>query len=240
MGYQSFNDISILQFRGEKQKAVEDFKALLESVEEDGFEYAADKDGDESIASFEDNHSTMIKDIIEESKNYPGLMLEVNFDATNEDSDDQRRIRILEGKSETVFAVIEFPPFCEILTDEEKGDSLQMLSSVELRGRVGTVEKTETGTLVSVSTSIARTDEDGKPTVETTWQKVNIPEAVLPDKDTIRNGCLIHVTGRLYNEIISRPGGIEYSSLAIMATEAKVIDGGNTPATAEDAEQPEA
>ena len=227
MGYQSFNDISILQFRGDKQKAAQDFKALLESVEEDGFEYAADKDGDDTIASFEDNHSTMIKHIIEESKKYPGLLLEINFDATNEDSDDQRCIRILEGESETVQASITFEPFGIILTDEEKESMQTCLNSAELRGMVSTVDKTEDSLRLSIVTNFLINRPDGTSEVKSTWHRVAIPKELVKDDETILRGSIIQIKGHLFSEVLTGRDGFDYPAPYVLATHFRLLGTGD-------------
>lgn len=230
MGYHSFNNICILQFKGEKTTAAADFKALLESVEEDGFEYTdPDGDGLETIASFEDNNGTMIKEITKKSKDYAGLLLEIEYDATNEDPDDQRRIRILEGKSETVFAVIDFPPFHEILTDEEKGNSLQMLSSVKLRGRVGFVGKTEDSLRLSVVTNFLINRPDGTSEVKSTWHRVTIPKELVKDDKTIHRGNTIEIKGHLFSEILTNRDGFDYPAPYVLATNFRLLDTGDEP-----------
>lgn len=76
----------------------------------------------EDEASFEDNNGCTIEAITEASKSEPGLLMEAAIDGTSEDSNDQRAIRIRNGKTEEYSCKVIFEPFEVLVTDKEKKD----------------------------------------------------------------------------------------------------------------------
>lgn len=113
MGYRTFVAIKVIQYGpGQTEK---DFKDILEQADPCMFDF-----NELSQASFEDNNGNCLDEIVQLSANYPDMILEADIDGTSEVSDDQRTVRILNGEKEENSAEIIYPPFSEILTEEEK------------------------------------------------------------------------------------------------------------------------
>lgn len=113
MGYRTFVSIKVIQYGPEQTE--KDFKDIIEQAD------ACMLDFDETDrASFEDNNGNCLDEIVQLSANYPDMILETYIDGTSEDSNDQRAVRIRNGEKEENSAEVIYPPFCEILTEEEK------------------------------------------------------------------------------------------------------------------------
>lgn len=108
--------------------AQEAFEKIINSAEPCSLEKYEDE------ASFEDNNGNTIDAITEASKSEPGLLMEAAIDGTSEDSNDQRTIRIHNGKTEEYSCKVSFEPFEVLVTDKEKKD----ISDIKARcfGRV--------------------------------------------------------------------------------------------------------
>lgn len=112
MGYRTFVTIKVIQYSpGQTEK---NFKDILEQADPCMLDFDEDNG-----ASFEDNNGNCLDEIVQLSANYPDMILETYIDGTSEDSDDQRAVRIRNGKKEENSAEIIYPPFRKILTEEE-------------------------------------------------------------------------------------------------------------------------
>lgn len=96
--------------------AEEAFEKIINSAEPCSLEQYEDE------AYFEDNNGNTIDAIKEASKSEPGLLMEAAIDGTSEDSNDQRTIRIRNGKTEEYSCKVNFEPFEILVTDKEKKD----------------------------------------------------------------------------------------------------------------------
>ncbi len=113
MGYRTFVTLKVVQYGpGQTEK---DFKDILEQA--DPCMLNLDEPG---LATFDDNNGNCLNELVQLSANYPDMILEAHVDGTTEDSNDQRAVRIRNGKMETNSAEISFPPFCDIITSDEK------------------------------------------------------------------------------------------------------------------------
>lgn len=96
--------------------AEEAFEKIINTAEPCSLEKYEDE------ASFEDNNGNTIDAITEASKSEPGLLMEAAIDGTSEDSNDQRTIRIRNGKTEEYSCKVSFEPFEVLVTNKEKKD----------------------------------------------------------------------------------------------------------------------
>ena len=113
MGYRTFVTIKVVQYGpGQNEK---DFKDIIEQADPCMLDF-----DEPDRATFEDNNGNCLDEIVQLSTNYTDMILEAYIDGTSEDSDDQRAVRILNGEKEENSAEIIYPPFCKILTEEEK------------------------------------------------------------------------------------------------------------------------
>lgn len=117
MGYRTWVNIEVKDFDPKDTKTTKEeaFEAIIDAAEPCQLSMYGDS------CEFEDNNGNDIDIITEESKKYPGLLLEGDIDGTSEDRNDQRRFRIRNGMIEEV-SMLEpvYPPFTTLLTDEEK------------------------------------------------------------------------------------------------------------------------
>ena len=117
MGYQTFVNINVEAFDASVEKTSEASKVFRDIMEKAGcFQYQINDDS----AEFEDNNANTLREIVNLSKDHPGLLLQGTIDGTSEDRYDNRAFRIRAGCIEEVQAQITYPEFTTILTNEEK------------------------------------------------------------------------------------------------------------------------
>ena len=117
MGYQTFVNINVEAFDASVEKASDASKVFRDIMEKAGcFQYQIN----DNSAEFEDNNANTLGEIVNLSKDHPGLLLQGTIDGTSEDRYDNRAFRIRAGCIEEVQAQITYPEFTTILTNEEK------------------------------------------------------------------------------------------------------------------------
>ena len=117
MGYRTYVNINVEAFDASVEKTSDASKAFREIMEKAGcLQYQINDDS----AEFEDNNANTLGEIVNLSKDHPGLILQGTIDGTIEDSFDYRAFRIRAGCIEEVQAQYTFLDFTTILTDEEK------------------------------------------------------------------------------------------------------------------------
>lgn len=117
MGYRTYVNINVEAFDASVEKTSDASKAFREIMEKAGcLQYQINDDS----AEFEDNNANTLGEIVNLSKDHPGLLLQGTIDGTNEDPYDHRAFRIQAGCIEELSATITFPKFRTILTKEEK------------------------------------------------------------------------------------------------------------------------
>lgn len=115
MGYTTFVVINMIEHDCTTEKhASEEFQKLMK--ESQVLNYQIEDDS----AEFEDNNGNTLQAIVDNSKNYPGILLQGTVDGTSEDSFDLRTFRIRGGELEEHRAVITYPPFQTIRKKKQK------------------------------------------------------------------------------------------------------------------------
>ncbi len=106
---------------------------------------------------------------------------------------------------------------------------MEQLNRVELRGTVGTV-KTQvlsgsTMTRISLATSRAYKDKEGKAVIDTTWHSVVVwASDKIPDFAKVKVGSKIYVTGRIQTRKYTDADNIDRVSYEIIASRVVVLD----------------
>ena len=228
MGYRTWCHLEIKDHEGmTREEAARAFMKIIDKAEPCMLDLGK-CEGGADYADFDDNNNNTMEAIAKESRKYPGLLMEGSVDGASEDSDDQRKVRIRNGKTETVMADITYGPFTELLTEKEKSRGTRNLNRIELIGHVGmcttqTIEKT-TCAKFSVATNYAYTSKDGCAVIETMWHNITAWEGPeTPDLEKITKGTPVHVTGRLRLVKYIDHTGIERNMTEVVAHSVEVL-----------------
>lgn len=108
---------------------------------------------------------------------------------------------------------------------------MEMLNSVEIKGRVGNarIQEYKVNVLqMSVCTEYVSRAKDGTTMIDCTWHKVTYfirPEDDLKTFEKIGKGSFVHVKGRIRESRYTDASGVERSIYEIVAQSVKVIQG---------------
>lgn len=104
---------------------------------------------------------------------------------------------------------------------------MEYINKVELAGRVGSINVTQTtnGVVgrISLVTNKAFTSQDGEPMVISTWHRLVAWERQGVELSFIEKGTQLHITGELRNYKYTGSDGVERSGIEIYVDSLDVI-----------------
>ena len=106
---------------------------------------------------------------------------------------------------------------------------MEQLNRIELRGNVGNVRFSETGTgkmaRFSLATNYLYKNKDGDGAVETTWHNIVAWSGKgMPEFSAISKGCPLYVCGRLKISRYTGNDGIEKQIYEVIANRMSVVE----------------
>ncbi len=116
MSYTTWVNLQLIKNKGNKEKAIQAFKKIVEEADPCFLEF----DEKQGTAAFEDNNENALEEITEATSRYPDMLIDGDVDGTSEDFNDRRVIRIQNGKMEIHYGTVTYAPFEVLLTQEER------------------------------------------------------------------------------------------------------------------------